>query len=166
MPPSCPNTDDGKEWQPLTDELEGQYIIDWKGNPVKARYVRLRKLESKKTNWAAIRSFRVNPVNEKNAGVNIVADNLQNALLAFDGNPSTAYTNNGSLKFSRKEDANSAILLLDTLTQDIFLKQLNDKGAVIETRKIDHPFTNITFAPETRNFVIEGPVRIFEILQK
>lgn len=157
---------DGKEWQPLTDKLEGQYVIDWKGNPVKARYVRLRKLESKKTNWAAVRSFRVNPVNEKNAGVNIVADNLQKALFAFDGNPSTAYTNNGSLQFSRKEDANSAIFLLDTLTQDIFLKQLNDKGAVIETRKIDNPFTNITFAPETRNLVIEGPVRIFEILQK
>lgn len=157
---------DGKDWQPLTEELEGQYVIDWKGNPVKARYVRLRKLESKKSNWAAIRSFRVNPVSENNIGVLIEAKNNAKALLAFDKNPSTAYTNEGALKFSRREDANSAIFLLDTVKGNIQLKQLNAKGEVIESRNIDSPYTNITFAPETRNLVIEGPARIFEIIQK
>ncbi|MDE6048486.1 MAG: beta-N-acetylglucosaminidase domain-containing protein [Paramuribaculum sp.] len=157
---------DGKEWLPLTDELEGQYVIDWNGKPVKARYVRLRKLESKKSNWAAVRSFRVNPANENNIGIKITSDNNALALLAFDNNPSTAYSNAGALKFSRKEEANSAVFLLDTLTGDVTLKQLNDQGAVIESRKIDTPFTNITFAPETRNLVIEGPARIFEIIQK
>ena len=157
---------DGKEWQPLTDEFEGQYFINWKGKPVKARYVRLRKLESKKSNWAAIRSFRVNPVTEKNIGIKIEAENPATALLAFDNNPSTAYTSKGSVKFSRKHDSNSAIFLFDTLTADVLLKQLNDKGEVIETRKIDTPYTNITFAPEAKNLLIEGPVRIFEIIQK
>ena len=157
---------DGKEWQPLTDEFEGQYLINWKGKSVKARYVRLRKLESKKSNWAAIRSFRVNPVTEKNIGIKIEAENPATALLAFDNNPSTAYTSKGSVKFSRKPDSNSAIFLFDTLAADVLLKQLNDKGEVIETRKIDTPYTNITFAPEAKNLLLEGPVRIFEIIQK
>ena len=34
---------DGKTWQPLLDDLRNQYDILWRGDPVQARYIRLRK---------------------------------------------------------------------------------------------------------------------------
>ena len=52
---------DGKAWTPLTEELNKQYIVRWNGEPVKARYVRLKRLESTRTNYASVRSFEVNP---------------------------------------------------------------------------------------------------------
>ena len=50
---------DGKEWTPLTAPLEKQYEISWSGPAVEARYVRLRRLDSPRTNWIAVRTFSV-----------------------------------------------------------------------------------------------------------
>lgn len=36
-------SEDGKTWTPLTGELEKQYVINWSGEPVRARYVRLKR---------------------------------------------------------------------------------------------------------------------------
>ena len=58
-------SEDGKIWKPLTEELKQQYIIQWQGEAVKARYVRLRRLDSKRTNYASIRSFEVNPLRKR-----------------------------------------------------------------------------------------------------
>ena len=53
---------DGENWTALTEPLQGVYDIEWKGEPFEARYVGIRKLESKKRNWLAIREFAINPV--------------------------------------------------------------------------------------------------------
>ena len=53
---------DGENWTALTEPLQGVYDIEWKGEPFEARYVGIRKLESQKRNWLAIREFAINPV--------------------------------------------------------------------------------------------------------
>lgn len=50
---------DGDTWTPLTQPIKDSYEIQWQGNPVDARYVRIRRLDSSRRNWASIRSFRV-----------------------------------------------------------------------------------------------------------
>ena len=75
----------GREWTVLCDDLEKQYEIRWTGEPVKARYVRLRKLPSEKRNWAAVRTFAVNPVKTETLGFALEADAPADALRAFDG---------------------------------------------------------------------------------
>lgn len=51
---------DGETWTPLTEPLVGQYEISWTSvEPVTARYVRLRRLDSNRRNWAAVRTFSV-----------------------------------------------------------------------------------------------------------
>lgn len=50
---------DGETWKPLTQPIKDTYDINWQGEPVDARYIRLRRLESPRRNWAAIRTFRV-----------------------------------------------------------------------------------------------------------
>lgn len=55
---------DGENWTALTEPLQGVYDIEWKGEPFEARYVGIRKLESKKRNWLAVREFAINPVDK------------------------------------------------------------------------------------------------------
>lgn len=50
---------DGDVWFPLTAPLQNTYEIAYRGEPFKARYLRLRRLDSPRRNWAAIREFNV-----------------------------------------------------------------------------------------------------------
>lgn len=52
---------DGETWTPLDDPYEEEYEINWEADdePVRARYVRLRRLDSDRKNWVAIRTFSV-----------------------------------------------------------------------------------------------------------
>ena len=59
---------DGEEWIALTEPMQGVYEIEWKGEPFEARYVGIRKLESQKRNWLAIREFAINPVEVSDFG--------------------------------------------------------------------------------------------------
>jgi hyaluronoglucosaminidase len=94
---------DGQEWIALTEPMEGVYDIEWKGEPFEARYVGIRKLESKKRNWLAIREFAINPVTKEEYGV--------------DGNPFTALLvgEQNVASFEVKEGATRATLLLGSL---------------------------------------------------
>ncbi len=56
---------DGQQWQTLQDNIKEQYAINYSGLPVKARYVRLLRLDkSQRSNWLAVRRFAVNPWQE------------------------------------------------------------------------------------------------------
>ena len=80
---------DAKTWTALKT-FQGQlYEVEWKGEPVPARYVRMRKLESPKTSWTVIRSFLVNPV--------------EGEVLAYDENPFTSYFMDGGMSFEIPE---------------------------------------------------------------
>ncbi len=53
---------DGTQWHVVRDNINNEYVINWQGEPIKARYVRLSRLDSsKRSNWLAVRRFEVNP---------------------------------------------------------------------------------------------------------
>lgn len=62
---------DGRTWHTLIPELTKQYVIDWKGEAVEARYVRLRRLSSQRSNYASVRTFEVNPLTPQSLGVKL-----------------------------------------------------------------------------------------------
>ena len=94
---------DGNEWFALTEPMEGVYEIYWKGEPFEARYVGIRKLESKKRNWLAIREFAINPVDKSEYG--------------WDANPFTEVSSTEELRVDVKEGAKTVRLLLGKLAE-------------------------------------------------
>lgn len=156
---------DGRTWLPLTDSLRKQYIIRWSGDPVQARYVRLKRLESSKTNWAAIRSFEVNPVNEARLGFRIEATDPAKALYAFDGNPGTSYQNSGVLAFGTPDNTTGFTMLLKPgSAEKPKLRQLDAKGSLISETVIDSPFFKVGLDKGADRIELEGNVEIFEII--
>ena len=159
-------SEDGKSWMALTDSLHKQYVINWSGTPVKAKYVRLKRLSSNKSNWAAVRSFEVNPIKVEKLNFRVEADDLGKALFAFDKNPFTSYVNNGILSFTLPQNVSGCTLLLKPNSSKLPLKLLqyaSDNKLLAETT-IDAPFVKIEFAKGTEKVEINGVVEIFEII--
>ncbi|ADV43394.1 beta-N-acetylglucosaminidase domain-containing protein [Bacteroides helcogenes] len=157
-------SEDGKNWHQLTEELSKQYVIHWKGNAVKARYVRLKRLDSQRTNYASVRTFEVNPLRVSNLGFRLNADNAQEALLAFDNNPNSSFTMRDSLVFEVPQGIKSYVLLLNRPAECLKLKQLDTKGILVSEISITSPFTKIELAPNTTEIKIEGMAEIVEII--
>ena len=78
--------------------MEGVYEIEWRGEPFMARYVGIRKLESAKRNWLAIRSFDINPVTKEEYGA--------------DSNPFTFLAAEGEAVFALKPTTTRVTLLM------------------------------------------------------
>lgn len=159
---------DGKSWQQLTDSLQKQYIINWTGDPVKAQYVRLKKLPSTKSNWASIRSFEVNPVRIENLSFGVKANDLDKALFAFDKNLGTSYINKGSLSFGIPENASQCTILtkINASGATAKLKQFAADGKLISETAINTPYAEIDLTKEVAKIEIEGDIEIFEIIFK
>lgn len=118
----------GKEWTALTEPMEGVYEIEWKGEPFEARYVGIRKLESAKRNWLAIRSFEINPVEEKDYG--------------WDANPFTYYTSSKPMMVAVAKGRTQATLLLGEVSEGAYVEMLNKKGKVLGRINITAPHTS------------------------
>lgn len=59
-------SEDGENWRAIRENMKRQYVVDWSGEPQKARYVRIARLnDSKRKNWMAVRRFEVNPTASK-----------------------------------------------------------------------------------------------------
>lgn len=163
-------SENGKTWTPLLDNLQKQYIIDWSGEPVKARYVRLKKLESPKTNWAAVRSFEVNPVRAEKLGFSIKAADMGKALYAFDQHPGTSFTNTGTFSFDIPENVKGYTMLLkldsygDRGTRPAKLRQFKADGTLLSETVIASPFFQIKVADNASIIEMEGDMEIFEIM--
>lgn len=157
---------DGKNWTALTDSLKNTYIIDWNGEPVNARYVRLKRLPSGKRNYAAIRTFNVNPVTAENLGLNLTTTDMKGALSAFDRNPATAYSHAGELSFDRRPEASAIILLTARHNAPLTLTQYDKKGKVVATAKVTGPFATVNFVKDAVRCTLEGTATIYEIIQK
>ena len=80
-----------------------------------ARYVGIRKLESKKRNWLAIRSFDINPVEKCDYG--------------WDANPFTSFSATESLDIAVKEGATTLRLLVGTLPMEGISYELLDSDS-------------------------------------
>lgn len=157
---------DGKTWNPLTEELEKQYVINWTGEPVKARYVRLKRLESERKNYASVRSFEINPARVENIGFRLEADSAQQALYAFDKSLGTSYQNQGILTFEVLPETKGYTVLLNQVSSkdNVKLKQFKADGTLASETTIDSPFFKIELADGVAKVRIEGTVEIFEII--
>ena len=158
---------DGTEWHTLADGLRKQYRIRWVGAPVAARYVRLRKLESEKTNWASVRSFEVNPVRAERIGFPIEAERPEQALLAFDRHPGTAYDLDGRLAFGIPAQT-TAFTILSTGAEagTTTLRQLAADGTLLTEQAFDAPFLHVVAEKDAAVVEIEGRTRLFEIIPR
>ncbi|MGL4518881.1 MAG: beta-N-acetylglucosaminidase domain-containing protein [Phocaeicola sp.] len=158
---------DGKTWNALTDELEKCYIIEWNGEPVQARYVRIRKLPSKKTNWSTVRTFKVNPFGLESLGFAIEATDTQKALYAFDKNPGTSFTTSNSFGFgvsSGKRDC--TMLTKRTSSETVKIEQLAINGAVLAELTVDSDFIHFEIDSKATTIKVVGVLEIFEIIVK
>ncbi len=96
---------DGETWTALTEPLQGVYDIEWRGEPFEARYVGIRKLESTKRNWLAIREFAINPVTESEYG--------------WDCNPFTSSKVEGSIDVEIPSACNTSLTSLELMLGEL-----------------------------------------------
>ena len=144
---------DGEEWVALTEPMEGVYDILWKGEPFMARYVGIRKLESKKRNWLAIRSFDINPVEKCDYG--------------WDANPFTAFSATESLDIAVAKDATSLRLLLGTLpAEGVAYELLDSNNNILSIGTILAPEQSINIADGCTTVRLKGAVTLYEVVQK
>lgn len=156
---------DGQHWKALTGELNQQYIIHWQGAPEKARYVRLKRLDSPRTNYASVRSFEVNPLRPDNLGFTLEADTLDKAVYAFDNNLSTSYQSTQAIAFGVNKDVKAYTLLMNRLSAPIKCVQLDKKGKVLSETMIETPYARIELADQNVSQIrLEGKAEIFEIV--
>lgn len=157
---------DGKTWQPLTETLPRTYIVEWSGEPVKARYLRLKRMESDRKNWASVRSFRVNPPTPERIGLNISSVDPMGALMAFDTNPATSFSTEGRLAFDRRPQAKEMVLLLAAHDKPVRVFQLDENGAELSSAEVSGVYAAMPLDANARRLMVEGEAVIYEIIQK
>lgn len=156
---------DGKTWTPLIKELNKQYAINWKGDAVKARYVRLKRLESERKNYASVRSFEVNPLHVENLGFKLESENPQQVVYAFDQNLSTFYKVSNALTFEVPQGTKTYTLLMDKLSALLKVKQFDKKGELVSETSISSPFFKLELTNDkVTKVTLEGKAEIFEVI--
>ncbi len=155
---------DGREWTPLINELTNQYGITWSGDPVEARYVRLRRLDSNRSNWMSVREFNVG-VDRGNAVWSITAPvNILDIERAADGNPTTfGYLNPQGATITRKAGADKLRLLMG-VNPDVTVTQVDAAGKELGTTHITTPYGEVQLNPATETIQLSGAAIIYEIL--
>ena len=163
---------DGKQWSTLIDDMKQQYVIKWKGEPVQARFVRLLRLDSPKTNWASVRSFDINPVTPESLGLDICAGDMTKAMAAFDKNVRTGCPCGDGMSFSVPENAESCTLLLklgDNGRGDdgkITIVQKTADGQAVTSEEAATDYISFSIADGAAEVELSGDAEIFEIILK
>lgn len=158
---------DGQTWHPLIADLRKQYDIRWTGQGVRGRFVRLRKLPSEKTNWLAVRSFKVNPVGVSSLGLDVRSGQGETAIRAFDEQPLTSFHLSGTLSLCIPKHARRYILLLKLPEdQTVKVRQHDKKGRVVAQTAVNSSFYQFDVAKKAARLSIEGNAEIFEIISK
>lgn len=143
-------------------------MIRWQGRGVDARYVRLRKIESDKTNWAAVRTFSVNPIRPDSLDFDMQAPDRDKAVYAFDNNPYTYYALDGALSFGivREDSAQVSVdkVLLLRPRSEVTVTQYAADGSAVGRISTEEPYCSISLSPDAVRVRIEGDTDIFEIL--
>lgn len=154
---------DGKTWTPLIGELTKQYVINWKGDAIKARYVRLKRLDSERKNYASVRSFDVNPLHAENLGFKLEAENPQQAVYAFDQNLATSYQVAQSISFEVPQGVKAYTLLINELSSPLKIKQFDKKGNLLSETTVSSPYFKLELTNDKVTKVsLEGKAEIFE----
>lgn len=139
---------DGKTWTALTDELTGVYEVRWQGDTT-ARYVRLRKLESAKKSWCAVRSF-------------VAGDT---AAPSADGNLASSVRQYGAATYAMQPGAN-ACQLFQRLPcgGSVQLRQLDAKGKCLAQQPCTTNYLNLPLADGATQLEIVGETEVFEVM--
>ena len=145
-------SEDGESWTPLTEPLKGVYDIEWKGEPFKARYVGIRKLESEKRNWLAIRAFEINPVQIKDYG--------------WDANPFTVIRSKQPIELSVAKGKTTAMLLLGEVSDGAYVEMLNKKGKVLGRIDLSTSHAKFDLVKKTATIRIYNPGGLYETILK
>lgn len=158
---------DGQTWHPLIADLRKQYDIRWTGQGVRGRFVRLRKLPSEKTNWLAVRSFKVNPVSVSSLGLDVRSGQGEAPIRAFDEQPLTSFHLAGTLSFSVPKHARRYVLLLKLPeNQTVKVRQHDKKGRVVAEAAVNSSFCQFDVVKKAARLSIEGNAEIYEIIRK
>ena len=160
-------SEDGKSWTQLTGELLKTYIIHWKGEPVKARYVRIRKAVSEKKSWIAVREFMVNPTTPESLNFKVESADLDAAMFGFDKNPVTSFRNSGKTSFSVVPGTKAYTMLLNVEQNGaVKFNQYNKKGKLLASTDVNNSFFNVELNKKAVKAEIEGNVEVFEVIAK
>ena len=159
---------DGKVWKPLLTGLHNQYDILWKAeSPIEARYIRLVRLDSKRTNWAAVRSFTVVPENV--AATPFIENNgVSNDILnAFDHQPSTIFKSIGDFSFRVPHGTTAFTFLLSLPTNgSVRLCQYDKRNRLKAEYTSTSPFFTVDVAKNVTRIEVIGKANVFEIIPK
>ena len=142
---------DGETWVALTQPMEGVYEIEWKGEPFMARYVGIRKLESAKRNWLAIRSFDINPVTKEEYGA--------------DSNPFTFLATEGEAVFMLKPSTTRVTLLMGDVKEDARCTLYNAVGEVVDEVSIEASILHLDSRGAVK-LVLNGVSAVFECIEQ
>lgn len=152
---------DGKTWTALTPEMAKTYDYTWQGEPVNARYVRLRRADSNRSSWAAVREFDVAWDNPSAAALL-----TPEAKAAFDLDPTTAYLLNGTIELTRRPEVSQLILLAAGINTPLTIIQYNKKGRQISETTTNETFSQISLDSKTAKIEIKGAATLYEVIQK
>ena len=158
-------SEDGKTWTTLIDDMQKQYVIRWTGDPVQARFVRLQRLDSKKQNWASVRTFEVNPVRPDNLGFAIESSETDKAVNAFDKNLQSCFKFRGTLSFGVPENTDR-VTILTGRDGRYTVSQFSADGTELASETVIDPFSKIEIVPEAEKVTIKGKADIYEIIMQ
>lgn len=157
---------DGKNWYPLIEDMRNQYVIRWKGKPVSGRYVRLKRLDSEKANYAAVRMFEINPVHVEDLGFKLSSSDLQSAAYAFDNRIDTEAKLGGCALIDLDKPYSELILLMSG-NNGLIVSQSDKKGKIIRRQDAGNSlYSRIKLQKECASICIEGSADIAEIILK
>ncbi|MCM1348540.1 MAG: beta-N-acetylglucosaminidase domain-containing protein [Firmicutes bacterium] len=158
---------DGNTWLPLSPELAKTYRFEWKSEePVMARFVRMRRLDSDRKSWAAVRTFAVNPLTVDRIGNNLDASNPSDAIKAFDKNPLTYSSLSGTISFDRLQGANHMTLLMDDVFGPVTVSQFDAKGREVSQLNVTTAYASVPLSPKATRIVVKGHTKLFEVIQR
>lgn len=157
---------DGKNWTVLIPELKDTYDISWKGEPVQARYVRLRRLESERRNYASVRTFEVNPLRADKMGFSLTSNNMRGITRLFDKAIGQFYSLNGNVNFGLTAGAKTCTILAGPLNYPYTVKVLDAKGKVLLTRSVKLPYAQIQLPAKAASVELSGKADIYEVIVK
>ena len=156
-------SEDGKTWTTLIDDMQKQYVIRWTGEPLQARYVRLQRLDSKKQNWASVRTFEVNPVRADNLGFTLESAEPDMAVKAFDRNIQSSFQLRGALSFGVTENT-GRVTILTGRDGKYTVSQYASDGTELASETVIDPFSKIEIVPGAEKVTINGNADIYEIV--
>lgn len=155
---------DGRTWEVLLDSLVRQYVIQWNGTAVKARYVRIRKLPSDKTNYAAVRSFEINPLTESSLGFDIKAADVQSVLPAFDGRLDTFCEVGEEFVYGVEPDIDAYVVFCGHSENDLKFELLDAAGAVLAETIVRTAYARVSLCEGVVSVRVSGKGCIYELI--